>query len=112
MEQAHHNARKENLWFFCKRERVAKGRRYKLKKKSFVGQPPPGCCSGIAERLEAIAQEERDRPTCMCHHRMIVQSQDAHVIVGKCMTFTCHHKNLHALDAYTPVLAFAVLMTN
>ena len=40
MEQAHHNARKENLWFFCKRERVAKGRRYKLKKKSFVGQPP------------------------------------------------------------------------
>ena len=40
MEQAHHNARKENLWFFCKRERLAKGRRYKLKKKSFVGQPP------------------------------------------------------------------------
>ena len=45
MEQAHHNARKENLWFFCKRERVAKGRRYKLKKKSFVGQPPYGFSS-------------------------------------------------------------------
>ena len=40
MEQAYHNARKEHLWFFCKRERTAKGRRYKLKKKSFVGQPP------------------------------------------------------------------------
>ena len=39
MEQAYHNARKEHLWFFCKRERTAKGRRYKLKKKSFVGQP-------------------------------------------------------------------------
>ena len=52
MEQAYHNARKEHLWFFCKRERTAKGRRYKLKKKSFVGQPPNETYSGVSMTVQ------------------------------------------------------------